>query len=220
MGTTLLLAVMIAPSHQGQLIGTQNHVAFEQQRQAVEHFHIVGNPTGQSRLVGQSPAQGGSRQASAGLGRAGMMYDLAVHPSSVGSASRPHPAMRIPSSGTTHHRPTQTPREHGVRTGPRRKQPQETRANVPTPVKRPQPSHVDRHRGPDQSPHALPQLHHGSPTRHRPDGASLAQARARVRNLKALAKEAKRRNLSDIAGWLHAEAERLSQRVRTLQERM
>ncbi len=266
MGTTLLLAVMIAPSHQGPLIGTQNHVAFEQQRQAVEHFHIVGNPAGQSRLVGQSPAQGGSRQASPGpgcvgkldlascgpfsawphpaastigqtspaspslpdekiarsraddgvfrqsLGQAGMMYDLAVHPSSVGSASRPHPAMRIPSSGTAHHRPTQTPREHGVRTGPRRKQPQETRANVPTPVKRPQPIPADRPRGQVQRPQA-------QVSRHRADGATPAQAMTRVRNLKALAKEAKRRNLPDIGGWLHGEAERLSQRIRTLQER-
>ncbi|MCH7917673.1 MAG: hypothetical protein IIC50_06770 [Planctomycetes bacterium] len=206
MGTTLLLAVMIAPSHQGQLIGAQNHVAFEQQRQAVEHFHIVGNPAGQSRLVGKYPVQGGGRQASPGigcvgkldlassgpfpawphpvastigqtspaspslpdekiarsraddgvfrqsLGQAGMMYDLAVHTSSVGRARTPHPAMRIPSPVAHYHRPTQSPRRHDVWTDRERRHQQETRAKAPTPVQRPQPPHTDRHRGPDQSP--------------------------------------------------------------------
>ena len=273
MGTTLLLVAMIAPSSPGQIISAQNHVAFEQQRQAVEHFHIVGNPAGQSRLVGKYPIRAGDHQASPGpgcvgkldlassgpfpawphpaastigqtspaspslpdekiarsraddgvfrqsLGQAGMMYDLAVHPSAVGRASAPHPAMRIPSPLAHHHRPTRTPRENGVWTARERKHQQETRAKPPTPVKRPQPTHADRHRGPDQGPQASPQLHHRSPSRHHPNGATPAQARARIRNLKALAKEAKQRNLSDIAAWLQAEAERLSQRVRTLQER-
>ncbi len=212
MGTTLLLLAMIAPANPGQFIGVQNQVAFENQRQAVEHFHIVGNPGGQSRLAGQYPAQAGGRQSPRGIGQAEIMYDLAIHPSSVGSASRPHPAMRIPSAGTAHYRSTQASREHEVRTGPRRTHPQKTQARGPTPVKRPQATPADRHRGRVQRPQA-------QMSRHRPDGATPAQAMTRIRNMKALAKEAKRRNLSDIAGWLHAEAERLSQRVRTLQER-
>ena len=172
MGTILLLVAMTAPSSPGQFHGVQDPVAFELQRQAIEHFHIVGDPSGQSRLVGQAKT----------------MYDLAVHPSSVGRARAPHPSLRIPSTVAYHHRPTHTPRGHAIRTTPKRPYQQDARVKAPTAAKR-------------------------------PDGATLAQAKARLRSLKALAKEAKRRNLPDIGGWLHAEAERLSQRIQFLQER-